>query len=285
VAAAAPAGASLPPTAASRLLRAVDSRRVRRGLAAAAVIVLVAGLLLAFAHNGGGHPTRLTDRAAPTTTALVPLPTISTLPAAPTSVPGAPITAPDSAPSTAVAGAPTTVSTSKRTTPPAQKGSTAPTLTTATVASTIPAYCHDSYAPECGPFRYTAEPQPNRPMVVTSGPTVTSDGGHSVTVTITYADPDATAEALCTDAVNWGDGTAVKACANGPASCSAYGPWDPPSPAGAAFTATASHTYAAGGSYLVQLPVESSYSPAVPRGCPDPYHDTMTPPAVVATVP
>ena len=139
--------------------------------------------------------------------------------------------------------------------------------------------CHNSTAPNCGPFRWSPAPAENRPVQATihpgSGPTA---AGQATTVTVTWSDPDATRAA---PTVCWGDDTP---CPTPPSPCDqelATGAWSPPVAHAGRGRFELSHTYAQPGTYAATVTVVSH---AWPEGtCPPPAGDPYTSTTTVRT--
>ena len=203
---------------AAHIALSVRGRRARRGWSRAVAAVLLATVI---SGCGSSDNKQASSRKAKETTTA---PTTTT-----------------SAPTTSVA--PTTTATTQ---PP----STGPPSTDATTETTEPPpECHNSFDPQCGPFRW--EPSPANQRILVESIVVDPPHpviGQAVTVTIQWSDPDAD---LAYVLERCGD---VDGCAHPLASCTPplhppTGPWNPPPPSPGRGTLVEHFHFPAAGTY------------------------------------
>ena len=111
--------------------------------------------------------------------------------------------------------------------------------------------CHNSFDPECGPFRWTRDPGTNEALEVKVDVTSTrGSDGETVTVTVDAVDPDARIYDVVVEfdfpkimyALMWR---------------ARFGPWDPPARERGEYSGTFSHTFSEPGTYTIDVYVRS----------------------------
>jgi hypothetical protein len=246
--------------------RGIDNPRLRWGLLAAVVVVLIAAIP-GIALNSGSDTKKVTSdqAAAPSTTSttvgegVVAGVQMAPLPAATT---------------TTVAGTVTPLQAST-TLPPA-------TTTTAALPPAPPPTCHNSYDPACGPFRWDPDPGPNAPLTVTiTPPSQQVKANQPVNFHVMGHDPDAKIQRDCVF-FDFGDGQTGGGCPPPPTCQTPYGPWTPPAKVDDTYEFQVTHTYTTARSepYQVSVVLQSH------SFCnPDPYGGSGQAPAQVTVGP
>lgn len=236
-------------------------RQMAMGVAAAALVALIAVPAFALTGSGGSH-RKVNTIGAPTTQSNEDTTTTPTTAQDTTTTPG-----------------PTTT-TIKR-----GPAGAATTTTTALV-------CRNSHDPRCGPFYWDPAPAPNQPLTVhiTYSPSQPVTG-QQVTFHIVADDPDAPI-ACDKDANYWspqfGDGSRGYPCVtNCPAEFPTYGPWTPPAPEPSHAEGDLTHVYSSAGQYTMRVEMGSGFpcTPS-PYGNQQPASVTVTvsgPPVVTTT--
>src|SRR5438067_7268354 len=200
-------------------------RQIAAGVAASALVVLVAVPALALTGGDGGHRK------------------VNTI--------GAPTTSAETVPETVVVPETTTT--------------TEPTTTTMRPSTTTTALvCRNSFNPKCGPFRWDPQPV-NQPMTatVTYSPQ-NPKTGETVTFHLTAADPDADVSApdpascgssFSANSPNWGDRSIREPCGHGDVVCDASptGPWTPPAPKPGQIAQDYTHVYEDPGTFVTSF--------------------------------
>ena len=253
-----------------------ERRRMRRrigrvGLSVVAVVVL-AGAVFAI-DLPGGTPQHVATRGQ--TAPPSPGSTTSLLPT--TSVPTSLATGGGGV-ATTLGGPATTRSagSSAATSAPTTPATTVVPVTTTAPPNSVPAttvttqVCRNSSDSACGPFHWEPDPGPNLPLVIDVTVTPRPADPRTFDFAIVYSDGDAPIVDGCRT-VGFGDdspGTftgTTGACAI--ATCLvAYGAWTTPTPKPSRVVATVTHTFAAAGTYDVQLNAQAQHSL-----CYDPY--------------
>lgn len=262
-----------------RAQQLVDRRRLLLGLCAAVAVALIAAALGVLNHDDSGRSVKTTEsaQATPVTTgvpvvtpealepAAVPPSPTTTTPAlvlgtsfsrpTPTTVPPKPAAQKTTATTKAPAAAPAPV--------PGPKPTTGPTTP----------FCHNSYDPACGPFRWEPAPASDQPRQVTlSGPQAVR-AGQQVTIHADVNDPDDAQASNCpATTYDFGDSPPQSTHCDPPPGTDPcpqrYGPWSPPAARPGGGTEDVAHTFSTPG---MTYTVKFTYDPGYQDACYNPY--------------
>jgi hypothetical protein len=260
-----------------RAQQLVDRRRLLLGLCAAVAVALIAAALGVLNHDDNGKSVKTTEsaQATPVTTG-VPVVTPEAL--EPAALPPSPTTTSPalvlgtsfSRPTTAVPPKPAAQKTTATTKAPAPAPAP-PVGPKPTTGRTTP-FCHNSYDPACGPFRWEPAPPADQPRQVTlTGPQAVRVGDQ-VTVHADVNDPDDAQASNCpAKTYDFGDGPAVSNHCDPPPGTDPcpkrYGPWSPPAASPGGGQEDVAHTFSAPGTYTVKF----TYDPGYQDACYNPY--------------
>jgi hypothetical protein len=217
-------------------------RRWQVGAAMTSAVVVIVGLVAVVAAGGSGGTGSQTVSGGPGATK--PLVTSTTLAVAATPPPE----------STPLLPLVSLVPPSGGTTVPGTPDDSGPADgPEVPAADTVPAGCHNSFDPACGPFRWDPPPGPNQPLTVSMSTSPTAPKvGDVVTFDVTVDDPDG-AELLDRSerTINYGD-TDPSGEIGGHVDCvGGSGPWTTPAPVPLHEHLVFQHAYTSTGTYTV----------------------------------
>jgi len=250
----------------------VDRRRLVIGLCAAVAVALIAAIpgVLTSADDSRSVATGEFTQVTSTTGLPIVIP-VPGAPAAPAPTPLSPTTTSPAVVLASTFDRPTTTVPPKHAAPTTAAKPAPPPSTPNSTGTSAP-FCHNSYDPACGPFRWDTPPQQNQPRTVTlsSG----SQTGMQVTIHAVVNDPDDAQAYKCpATTYDFGDGIKESRPCDPPPGTNPcptrYGPWSLPDRSAGGGQEDVVHTYNNPGPYTVTF----TYDPGYEDACYNPYAD------------